>query len=477
MLNKKDVSQAVGVNVALSAPMAAAFALWSAMYENRARWIGAEIKSMGLASGICGEIARMVTAEMQVKLTGGVRAEYLSGQIAHVIRLLRNQKLEYGLSRGGMVMKPFVHDGKIGVDFVGADSLYPVRFDASGNITAVVFADVRRVDDWWYTRLEYHQMLNGGFYLVQNHLFKSSSADVLGAPVKFEQAPIEEWRGIKPNTGENGEGVDYIQNVTAPLYGYFRFPSPNNIDPTSPLGVAAFSNAQTPNGGVELIKQADVLYSNLMWEFESGKRAIYVDTTAFDKGSDGKPMLPDRRLYRTLDRTTNIGDRGNLFDGWSPEFRDAAINNGLNAVLKRIEFACRLAYGTLSDPQTVDKTATEVLASQQRSYVTVTSTQEALQSAIDGLLYAMGVWTDLYGLAPSGNVSATYEWDDSVITNREAQFAQDTQALNHGTMSKLEWRMRTYREDEATARKMLALVDDERQRQMESEAKFFPSGV
>jgi A118 family predicted phage portal protein len=156
----------------------------------------------------------------------------------------------------------------------------------------------------------------------------------------------------------------------------------------------------------------------------------------------------------------NIGDKGKLFDEWSPEFREASIKSGLDAILKRIEFACQLAYGTLSDPQTVDKTATEVLASQQRSYVTVTSTQEALQSGIDGLLYAMNVWADLYNLAPAGSYSPTYDFDDSVITNKEAEFAQDLQVLDR-VMSKVEFRMRRYKEDEATARRYLAMLTEE----------------
>jgi A118 family predicted phage portal protein len=459
-MNKTDITKVVGSEIMLSEAMSAAMTQWVAMYENTASWITTDIKSMGLPAAISGEISRMVTAEMQVKLTGGARAEYLSKQLEYIISKLKNEKVEYALARGGMVVKPYVSGDKIAVDFVGADCLYPISFDATGNITSVVFSDTRKVGDWYYTRLEYHQMLPNNFYWVQNYVFKSHDKGTLGARASFTDVP--EWSEIKPNTGENGEVIQYIANVTQPLYGYFRFPSPNNVDASSPMGVACFSHAQTVNDGVQLIKQADEIWSNLIWEFNSGKRAIYVDTTAFDRDANGKPILPDRRLYRTLDRTSNIGDKGNLFDEWSPEFREAAINSGLNAVLRRIEFNCRLAYGTLSDPQTVDKTATEILASQQRSYVTVTSTQVSLQSALDGLIYAAGIWADLYNLAPRGTVSAVYEWDDSVITNKADEAAQLRQEVGQGITSKVEYRMVVKREDEATAKKMLAMVDAER---------------
>jgi A118 family predicted phage portal protein len=268
------------------------------------------------------------------------------------------------------------------------------------------------------------------------------------------------------NTGADGEPIQYISNVTQPLYGFFRYPMPNNIDPNSPLGVACFSYAQTPNNGINLIEQADKILSNLFWEFKTGERAIYVDPLAFDADTaTGKPVLPDQRLYRTLQRTTDIGGKGNMFDDWSPEFREAAINNGLNSVLKRIEFNCRLAYGTISDPQTVDRTATEILSSRQRSYVTVTTTQEALEAACDGLLYAMNVLADLYKLAPRGTYSVVYDFDDSVITDKNTEFMQLNQEVAGGITSKIEYRMRVKGEDEFTARKMLAMVDEERANQ------------
>ncbi len=70
--------------------------------------------------------------------------------------------------------------------------------------------------------------------------------------------------------------------------------------------------------------------------------------------------------------------------------------------MKLIEFACCLAYGTLSDPQNVDKTATEIKTSKQRSYTFVSDTQLALQTALEDLVYAMNFWASLYGLVPPG---------------------------------------------------------------------------
>ncbi len=65
----------------------------------------------------------------------------------------------------------------------------------------------------------------------------------------------------------------------------------------------------------------------------------------------------------------------------------------------------------------MDKTATEIMASKQRSYSTVKSIQHALQVALDDLLYAMNAYADLYQLAPAGSYTAVYNWDDSIVND------------------------------------------------------------
>jgi A118 family predicted phage portal protein len=240
-------------------------------------------------------------------------------------------------------------------------------------------------------------------------------------------------------------------------------PFANNIDPTSPLGVSAYARAE------DLMRRADELYSNLVWEFDSGKRAIYVDSHAFGKDTNGKDVIPNRRLYRELDSAGNIGDAKKRFDDWTPEFREASILSGLDAILKKVEFNCGLAQGTISDPSTVALTATEIKASKQRTYATIVDTQKALQDALDDLTYAMDVWTTIGNLAPRGDYSAVYYFDDSIVADHDTAFSQDMQVLDR-VMSKVEFRMRNYGEDEATARKMVAMVTAE-QRPVD----FFPA--
>ena len=124
-------------------------------------------------------------------------------------------------------------------------------------------------------------------------------------------------------------------------------------------------------------------------------------------------------------------------------------------------FNCGLAYGTLSDPEAVEKTATEIAVSRQRTYATITDTQKTLQAALEQLIWAMDVWATLGKLAPRGTYQVVYSFDDSVVVDKDAQFQQDLRLVGAGIMSKIEFRMRNFGEDEVTAKKKLAQVSAE----------------
>jgi len=453
MLGKQNIKQALNVDIAINSDMADKLELWTEIYENNAPWVSFNVNgkkkpndvySLGLGMGISGEIARTVTIEMKADVTGSARADFLNEQLARVVEKMRHQT-EFGCAKGGLVMKPYVDGDKIAIDFVQADEFYPVSFDSDGDITAAVFIDRKKIKNHWYSRLEYHSMTDEGCEIV-NKAYKSSTESDLGNEVPLTS--VDAWADILPEAT--------IRNIERPLFAYFRFPKANNIDPDSPLGVSCYSGAE------DLIRQADYQWSRLLWEMEAGEFALYVDEAALRVDSDGKFELPNKRLHRATPSGNPIGE-GKLYQEWAPTLREQSLLNGLDAILRRVEFQCGLAYGTLSNPQTVDKTATELKIAKQRSAATITDTQKALEKALNVLLYAMDVWATLGNLSPRGAYEASFEWDDSIVVDADTQRQQDMQEQSRGIMSKLEYRMRNHGETKDQAREMLKLVDEERE--------------
>jgi len=438
------IQQQVGSMYNISAEMQSALQTWCAMYLNQADWVTNDVKSMNLPAAIAGEIARTATIEMTVSVSGSPRADFLQTQMDIVTDKIR-QQIEYGNAKGGLMFKPYVDGDKICIDYVHADMFYPLAFDANQNITACVFADRRKKGPYWYTRFESHQMLEGDLYRIRNIAYRSDSQVYLGSQVDLSVIP--EWADIQPDTT--------LQNITQPLFGYFRFPQANNIDSTSPLGVSCYARS------VKLIEEVDKQWTRLLWEFESGERRLFVDKSALEKDADGKPILPQKKLYKVLNIAGMSINAPGFFEDWTPTLREVNILNGLDAILRRVEFNCGMSYGVLSNPNTQAMTATEIKNSQQRYYTTITDVQKEIENALESLLYGMDIWTTLYSLAPVGVYEAVYEFDDSIVSDHDTQFTQDKEVVGMGAMSKVEFRMRNYGETEDIAKQKIAMVDSE----------------
>lgn len=435
MFGTETLKKEFGVEVAINETMRDAIEEWAAMYAGKAPWLtnDSNMKSLGLPAAIASEIARAATIEMRVTIEGSKRADYLQDQLAPLTDSIRRY-LEFGAAKGGLVFKPYVIGEDVAIDTVHQDQFWPVKFDSRGNLIEAIFSSRIKKGDAWYTKLEYHQGTPKGC-VIRNLAFKSKTQEMLGTATPLES--IDEWAMILPEAT--------ITGIDRPLFAYFRYPLANHLDQESHLGVSCYSRA------VDLIRQADELWTQLMWEFESGQRALYADVTAFTQDPNGAPILPNKRLYRGLNSLGNIGT-GDLFKEWSPSLREQNILNGLDAVLKKIEFTTGLAYGTISDPNTVDKTATEIKISRQRTYATITDVQKALQDALEQTIWAADVYASIYKLAPKGEYAAAFDFDDSVIVDKDAQFTQDLRLVQQGLMSRVEFRMRNMGEDEETAR-------------------------
>jgi A118 family predicted phage portal protein len=448
------------------------------------------------------------------------RAEYLNGQYKKLTRQIRRQ-LEYGIAKGGLVIKPYVvmyddtprfgstqqnQDGaqntaqneqkntsventtkdknnataalqsspaqsgrmqysnnllnaEIEFDYIQADRFFPLSFDANGKVVEAAFIQTKadKAKERVYIRLEYHK-LEKRTVTVQNFAFESTdmnlansnsikSASNLGRPIPLTEVP--EWASLRPKTVI--EGVDRL------LFAYFRMPEANTIDPYSPLGVSGYSRV------IQLIKDADMQYSRLLWEYEAGEMAIDVDRDALkfftDPKGEGYTKLPEKqeRLFRKVDLNSE-----DTYEVFAPNLRDQSIVHGLNTIFMRIEDSIGLSRGTISDVNTQEaKTATELKILKQRSFATNADIQTALQDALTDVVYVMDVYCTLYDVTPAGEYEVSFEWDDSILVDSESELSKRITLMQNGLASKLETRMWYFGETENQARAAMMQIEQE----------------
>lgn len=534
MLGLDAVERIIAVKPAISSEMINQIQLWSRMYEGRASWLKeptpedpVRVVSLGLPALIASEKARLVTLEMESEITPPMkdvekenpdyvppgidefgnptmgqgemtitepepdgpteRADFLNEQYKKLKKHIRRQ-LEYGIAKGGLVIKPYViiydkgsteisDDDKenerlssekelpkyeIEFDFVQADRFYPLSFDNNGRITEAAFVQTKVDKDKIYTRLEHHK-LEGRRVTVKNYAFVTNNNDAsrqyisdhgdFGKPCSLKE--VADWANMAEEV--------VVDNVDRPLFAYFKMPEANTIDPYSPLGVSGYSRA------VSLIRDADEQYSRMLWEFEGGELAIDVDRDALKiqemANQQHHTVMPTKqeRLFRKVD--LNSEETYNVF---APTLRDASIANGLNIILSRIEDACGLSKGTLSEQAFQEmRTATELKMLKQRSYATNRDTQKALEDALRDAIYISDVYCTLYDITPPGEYEISFEWDDSLITDMESEVETRMKMAEAGITSKVEIRMWYFGETENQAKAALQKIDDEKKHSME----------
>lgn len=511
MIGSRTIEQQLHVTPTISSQMEEAITLWSNMYKNQSPWLheptyndASRVTSLGLPALIASEKARTALIEFASEITaptkevevenpnfqpptedefGNIipsmepktitedqpigpveRAEYLDTQYKKLKKQLRKQ-IEYGIAKGGLVIKPYVvfniseqetdvtPTASIEFDFVQADAFYPLAFDASGKITEAAFIQTKSEKTSIYRRLEYHKWENNVVTII-NRAYKSDNltndGDMTGLDLGHEVplASVSEWKTFQPKTT--------IKNVDKPLFAYFKMPEANTIDTASPLGVSGFSRV------VNLIKDADMQYSRLLWEYEGGELAIDIDRDALKTviGTDGSEHTVQNHLQQRLFRKIDLGDE-TTYQQYAPALRDASYNEGLNTILMRIEDACGISRGTLSDSIDVARTATELKILKQRSYQTNADIQAAIEDALRDTIYVMNAYCDLYELTPDGEYDVNFEWDDSLIVDVDEELNKRLTLMNNGLAGKLETRMWYFGETERQAQEALIKINQE----------------
>lgn len=515
MIGARTIEQTLKIAPTISSQMEESIQLWSDMYGDKSPWLHeptyndpSRVVSLGLPAMIASEKARTALIELASEITAPMkevevdnpnytptrpdelglivpsaepktiiqtvpignieRAKYLNTQYTKLKKQLRKQ-IEYGIAKGGLVFKPYVVikevDGEkpqidIEFDYVQADAFYPLTFDATDRITEAVFVQTKTEKETVYRRLEYHKwerntvtIINRAFKSLNNNNAGLAELD-LGHEIPLTEVP--EWSTLQPET--------VIKNVDRPLFAYFRMPEANTVDTNSPLGVSGYSRA------VNLIRDADTQYSRLLWEYEAGEMAINVDRDAFTFMEDGTGTQHtvlgkmQNRLYRRMDITSD-----ELFEPFAPSLRDDNYMEGLNAILMRIEDVCGISRGTLSDSIDIARTATELKILKQRSYQTNVDIQHAIQTTLEDVVYIMNTYCTLYEITPEGEYDVSFEWDDSLIIDLDAELEKRIVLQQNGLVSKVENRMWYFGETERQAQDALTKIADEQREVIEND--------
>lgn len=414
MMFKKDALEEFDVKSSTSQIMDIAISNCLNVYQNRPYWLSVEnyVKTIGFGKVLCEETARLATLAIKVTIDGSPRAEWLQQQIDKRYFKFR-EWLEYGCAAGTFILKP---NGK-GIDFLLPNSFQIVDSDDDGNVSGVIFVDQYTesgvLSRKYYTKFEYHRFTETGEYLISNRTYMSTSEGSKGKPVPINET---KWAGIDPDVPvmkQNGEPLDGM------LFGLFRTPQANNLEINSPLGLPIFQNV------LEELESLDTAYSRNKEEIKDSRRVILIDDQ-LAKPSGQK--LDTYNVGGTIDGLPHyakmvIGSKAidkPFYEEINPQLNTEMRIKGINQELDFIGWKVGYSNGYfVLDQKTGMVTATQVESDDRRTIQFIKDVRDKLEDCMDGLIYAMSVFADLYGLAPVGPYETTYDFGDITYNYQE----------------------------------------------------------
>ena len=242
----------------------------------------------------------------------------------------------------------------------------------------------------------------------------SRSANALGDPISLSRT---KWENLLEESGPIAKGGD--ERLDGPMFGVFRTPQANNIDISSPLGLPVFAEA------IEEMKDLDVAYSRNAGEiFDSEKIVLLDDKLMYDSGTNLKTRGAAEVKLPHYVKNVFGSTPDEFYQEINPQLNTDTRLSGINALLSQIGYKCGFSNGYfVFNESTGIQTATGVEAEQQRTVQYVKDVRDKLESCLDGAIYAMSVYADLYNLAPVGTYETVYDFGD-ILYSYEADKQQ-----------------------------------------------------
>ena len=392
----------------------------ASIYAGRPAWLSADdrIKTINFAKSVCSETARLATLAIGIQIDGSARATWLQEQIDKIYFQIRHW-VEYGCAYGTVFIKP---------NGTGFDMFTPLDAALTDcdnqEIRGIIFKDQYADGDKYYTRLEYHRFVDSVIdgakvspYYISNRTYVSSTADSIGKPIAMNKT---KWAGLMEDTPPILKGNN--ESLDGPMFGVFRTPQANNLDLNTVLGLPIFAEA------IEELKDLDIAYSRNAGEIFDSEKIILADdrllipdgtpikgrNTKYNENRKKEMKLPhyvknvfgqeDKEFYREINPQLNTDTR----------------ITGINALLSQLGYKIGFSNGYfVFNESSGIQTATGVEAEQQRTIQFIKDVRDKLESCLDGAIYAMSVYADIYGLAPVGVYEVNYDFGDITYNYQE----------------------------------------------------------
>ncbi|WP_429675569.1 phage portal protein [Bacillus pseudomycoides] len=367
--------------------------------------------------------------------------------------------LEYMLALGGMVIKVYWDNG-IKLSYVTADCFVPVSWD-NNKVTEGVFINESTKGGKYYTLLEWHLIEDtqeGKKHVIKNELYESKNKGELGTKVLLSTL----YENLEPEVS--------IDDLSKPLFVYFKPNTANNFDLYSPLGISMYANS------LDVLKSLDIAFDSFQREFVLGKKRIIVPTSAIKHVIDPLSGMSHRYFDATDEvyEAMKFEDASQKIQDISVELRVEEHKAAINALLNYFSMQTGFSTGSFSfDGQGV-KTATEVVSENSKTFKTKQSHETIIEDGIRDLVDIVIEVASLYDeFESTDDYEVTVTFDDSIAEDQTAEINKQVTLVMNGLTTKKLAIMKIHGVSEEEAKKIVEEIQNENKMVMPEGVDFF----
>lgn len=399
--------------------------LWNSILAGTAPW-NKEAPCSGVIDAIAGAISDPVAEEMKVTAESEELAEAMDDLTSHA-----NDIVQYMVQTGACVVRP-VYTGRLMFEILQLGNYIPTSYDLDGTLTGAILIKDFAENGRDYSLVEKHH------YADRSETVKVMLYEKKGDT--YTQKPLT----ATSKTAALTEEFVYT-NIDRPMIVEFRTRKTNNID-GSRVPVALYS------GRENLLQDADRQYMRINWEQEAGEMRVFASADLFRErqGEAGGKLTFTPALRKLLVRINDSGATGDKIQEYSPNLRTNEQVSAFQEILRRIEICCKLGKGTLSDLEDARMTATQYQGGKKVLYTTVDAYESELETKYRHVAWIFAYLLSAYERIPF-DPEIIVSYNDAARKDPDQMRLAALQELQNGIISKAEYRIRIFGEDEETA--------------------------
>ena len=403
---------------------------------NGVKKIKSKRKTLNMPKKVCEDWANLLLNEKTDVVVGDDEQQDNLWELLNSVNFWTkgNEGVEKTFALGtGAFVETADKDGNERLQFISRQKIYPITFDQD-KIIECAFVNI-----------------TSGTTLIQIH--------ALGSDGNYKIRTLEYKKDVKDTSDDIGRLIeDDVFDTESPL-AWFQILKPNianNVDINSPMGISIYANA------LDVLQGVDLAYDGFCEEMRLGQARIFMNKslTRYDETGEGLVFDVNEKGFYYLGE----GENTKPIELYNPTLRTDGYFNGINNALNLL--SSKVGFG--ENHYRFDKggiaTATQVISENSEMFRSLKKHEILLQEVIidvcKALMYIHNNFTNKqFKFDLDANIEVKF--DDSIIEDKETMKMTDRQDVNMGVMSKVEYRMKWYNEDEETARQKLAEIEEE----------------